>query len=184
MLGDSGVGKTSLVRQWVQHSFDPDLTKPTIGSAFSHVNFQYNGNIEKIQIWDTAGEEKYRAMAPIYSQNAFGAIIVFDMSRKETLEHVEEWMSCVPSNIPIVLAGNKCDLPNLQLSEETVFAFSEQFNFEVFFTSAASGLNVTEMFERVVTKAFECREETREKLSVEVDIDNQNSNESNEKSCC
>jgi small GTP-binding protein len=109
VLGNHAVGKTSLISRWYQGTFDHGQ-RSTIGAAFILTDFVYNSESYKLQIWDTAGEERFQAIAPIYSQNAKGAILVFDLTQRESLEDLPGWRSCLLEDIPIVIVGNKCDL--------------------------------------------------------------------------
>ncbi len=79
LVGDSGVGKTNLLRRYTKDDFDSDM-RATIGVDFSAMEYEYQNRIVKIQFWDTAGQEKYRAIAESYFRNAHGAVVVFDLT--------------------------------------------------------------------------------------------------------
>jgi small GTP-binding protein len=92
MLIKPGVGKTSLVNQYVRGQFEVN-TVATIGAAFMKKDVVVNGWNIMLQIWDTAGQERFRSMAPMYYRGAHAAILVFDVSQPDTLDKVEGWIS-------------------------------------------------------------------------------------------
>ena len=93
MLGESGVGKTSIVQRFVTKDNFKEENPPTIGASFVSklVNIQGTDNNMKFQIWDTAGQEKYRSLASMYYKDAQVAIIVYDISKRATFEAVKFW---------------------------------------------------------------------------------------------
>ena len=112
LLGDTGVGKTCLLGKWTGRTFHLDEA-PTVGGAFVQHGFSVNGETYQLQIWDTAGQERYQSMAPVYSQDAAGAMLVFDLTRPETLDHLTTWRGCLDgatTGVPILTVGNKLDL--------------------------------------------------------------------------
>lgn len=187
MLGDTGVGKTSLVSQWIDGTYASDQT-PTIGAAYSQKTVNVKETSLIVQIWDTAGEEKYQAMAPIYSQNAIGALIVFDLTRKETMDHVEKWVGCLQLNgdIPIVLAGNKSDLENRQISLEDGIMYATKHNYKFIETSASNGSGVDEAFTELVNLAYDYLQEKpthQAEKDTSVDLQSQKPSESSSRCC-
>ncbi|OHS93328.1 Ras-related protein Rab-22A [Tritrichomonas foetus] len=157
MLGDSGVGKTSLVTRWIRNSYRPDQA-PTIGAAYQQNTVEIRGEQHKIQVWDTAGEEKYRAMAPIYSQGAFGALVVFDLTRKQSMHNVVDWIKCLELNgdIPVVVAGNKSDLDSeREVTMEEAIQFVNDIGYTYFETSANNGSGVDEAFIELISQAID-----------------------------
>jgi small GTP-binding protein len=170
LLGDAGVGKTSLLSRWYKDAFRPDQQQ-TIGAAFTQKEFQFGGGTYKLQIWDTAGQDRFQSMAPIYSQNARGALLVFDLTRTETLEHLEKWRGCLDNcadDLPIVIAGNKSDLDSARTVpfDEAVRA-AQQMNAEYFETSAENGTGVTDAFETLAETSIKS---TAVPLTLELDL--------------
>jgi len=150
MIGDSCVGKTSLLNRLVQDSHNPN-EMPTIGA----VNLLYRINVGDdtvtVNIWDTAGQEKYRSLAPIYFRNSTAAVIVFDITSFESFSNIEKWyislLDVAPSDVIVVLAGNKCDLINeSQVSHEQIDGFIRERQIPYFSTSAKDGQGVYELF--------------------------------------
>ena len=185
LLGDSGVGKTSLVRRWLTNSFNENQT-PTIGTAFIKTTFTFRGQENDVQVWDTAGEEKYRSMAPIYVQGAFAAVLVYDRTCKSTLDNIKIWLQQIKSidkQIPYILCGNKSDMVDeCEVDLEEGIAFAESINTHHFATSAVSGINVSEVFEEILTIAFKKKIENEKRNKTTASLDLKKTQE--KKSCC
>lgn len=152
LIGDSQVGKTSLVQRFVRSSFEKQQ-RSTIGAVFHTYERSYNGIDVVMQIWDTAGQEKYRSLGPIYYRNSVAGICVFDMTNKETLSGLEKWISEFrkQTNDPILyIVGNKIDIQDkITVTEEEAKAFSKSQNAKLIFSSAKTGENVQEIFESI-----------------------------------
>lgn len=123
LVGDSGVGKSNILTRYTKDSFSFD-SKATIGVEFGAKIFNIKDHTIKIQIWDTAGQERYRAITNAYYKGSKGAIIVFDLGRRETYDHVDKWWDDIQKygdkDICIILIGNKCDLENRTVTKEEV----------------------------------------------------------------
>jgi small GTP-binding protein len=159
LLGDHGVGKTSLVSRWSKQNYRPDQP-PTIGAAFSQQEVKVDGEIYKLQIWDTAGEERYQAMAPIYSQGACGAFLVFDVRARITLEHLTIWQKCLEScepNVCVIVVGNKSDAEDRTIKFTEGEEFAAKFGYDYAETSALNGAGVDETFTSLTEKAVNAR---------------------------
>nr|KAJ0213345.1 hypothetical protein LSAT_V11C400177250 [Lactuca sativa] len=132
----------------------------TIGVEFANSSIEVGGKIIKAQIWDTAGQEKYRAITSAYYRGAVGALIVYDISRKITFENVEKWLKEVrdhkDQNMVIVLLGNKADQTNLrEVQREDAKAFAERENINLFMeTSALDKSCVDNAFTKVLTQIY------------------------------
>lgn len=113
IVGDSGVGKTNLLSRFTRDYFQED-TRNTIGVDFFAMDLKVDNKSVKAQFWDTAGQEKYKAIASAYYKNAQGAIIVYDITRRETFDNVDSWLSELRQfgdpNITLMILGNKTDL--------------------------------------------------------------------------
>ena len=150
MLGSTTVGKSSIVTRLTRDTFNPESIS-TIGAAFLSKSVQVGDITMKLQIWDTGGSERYRAMAPMYFQNAEAAIIVYDITAKESFKDVDYWLKDLrekgPENIIIALAGNKCDLPQRNVNTETAREYATKNNIPLFKeTSALDGTNILSLF--------------------------------------
>ncbi|EGD79726.1 rab GTPase [Salpingoeca rosetta] len=118
VVGDSGVGKTSLIKRYV-HGVASDKYKATIGVDFALKVLQVNENTTvRLQLWDIAGQERFGSMTRVYYKEAVGAFVVFDVTRLDTFKAVKTWKEDIDakvflpdgSKIPVVLMANKCDL--------------------------------------------------------------------------
>lgn len=113
VVGDSGVGKTNILNRFSRDSFEHN-SKNTIGVDFSALDLQLNGKHVKVQFWDTAGQEKYRAIASAYYKNSHGAVIVYDITNRPSFEHMSEWLKELrehgESDMNLLIVGNKNDL--------------------------------------------------------------------------
>ena len=112
------MGKSSLVLRFVTNNFKP-YSESTIGASFMSKILVVQGKQIKFQIWDTAGQEKYHSLAPMYYRGAAAAIIVYDITRPNTFKTLKNWVEELrnqgPKDIAIAIAGNKADLQNLRV---------------------------------------------------------------------
>eukprot|EP00921_Rhytidocystis_pertsovi_P016711 GHVQ01026332.1.p1 GENE.GHVQ01026332.1~~GHVQ01026332.1.p1 ORF type:complete len:225 (-),score=29.10 GHVQ01026332.1:363-1037(-) len=159
LLGDSGVGKSSLALRFCQGRFSP-FHEVTIGAAFLQQTVRLrDGNQLKLHIWDTGGQERFRAMAPLYYRDAAGAIIVYDCSHAPSFESVKFWTHELgqkgPPNCSVVVAANKCDLPDLQLIDRaTIEEVCRPEEMPHVQCSAKSGDNVGILFESLALRIY------------------------------
>lgn len=117
LIGDSAVGKSQLLSRFARNEFSLD-SKATIGVEFQTRTLMIDHKTVKAQIWDTAGQERYRAVTSAYYRGAVGAMLVYDITKRQTFDHLSRWLEELrghaDSNIIIMLIGNKCDLGNLR----------------------------------------------------------------------
>lgn len=113
LIGDSGVGKSNILTRYLKNEFTFD-TKATVGVEFGSKKFELDGYKIKAQIWDTAGQERYKSITNAYYKGAKGALLVYDITRRDTFESVDRWIPDLKANgdekVTIILIGNKCDL--------------------------------------------------------------------------
>ena len=163
LVGDFGVGKTSLIRRFVERQFS-DQYLSTVGVKISRKTIELTANpeqkIENLQlmIWDLEGHTKFKAIAPSYLQGASGAIIVADVTRQETIDRLEEHLNLFLSINPkgvIIIAFNKSDLFDEEKTEQllTTYDFKEQARvLSTYATSAKTGKDVDLIFETLAKK--------------------------------
>ena len=135
-----------------------------------------NGIPIRLIIWDTAGEEKYHALAPIFYNGADGAIIVYDCTRKETFERAEKWFNELKdlseSNPRIILVANKVDLPNKEIETEEGQDLAKKYNANFFEISALTGLGISTIFENIANEIYNFKlEKKRQNLEIEENIE-------------
>lgn len=128
VIGDSGVGKSCLVTRFTKNCFSPDHFN-TIGVDFRLQKIEIDGREINLQIWDSAGYERFRIMTSSYYKGAHGIIMAYDVTNKESFDHLNTWLKEVqlyaPDTAKIVVVGNKCDL----ISERSVsFHMAENFS--------------------------------------------------------
>ncbi|KAL4309337.1 hypothetical protein GQ457_01G034340 [Hibiscus cannabinus] len=158
IIGDSAVGKSNLLSRYSRNEFNAH-SKATIGVEFQTQSIEIDGKEVKAQIWDTAGQERFRAVTSAYYRGAFGALLVYDISRRVTFDNVARWLDELNSHsdttVARMLVGNKCDLEDSRevgLDEGKRLAESE----ELFFieTSALDSTNVETAFEMVIREIY------------------------------
>ncbi|AIO01099.1 ras-related protein rab-2a, putative [Leishmania panamensis] len=150
IIGDSGVGKSCLLLQFTDKRFEP-LHDLTIGVEFGARLISIQGRSVKLQIWDTAGQESFRSITRSYYRGASGALLVYDVTRRDTFTHLQSWLEDAKANantaLVIMLIGNKCDLDSKrQVSREEGEAFARSNGLMFMETSAKTSKNVDDAF--------------------------------------
>lgn len=158
LIGDSGVGKSNLIGRFVKGEFSLEM-KTTIGVEFATKTIEAEGKRIKAQIWDTAGQERYRAITTAYYRGALGALLVYDISKRETFVSVERWLSELKEHadqkIVVMLVGNKSDLRHLRrVEKEEAMAFAERHDLAFIETSALDSTGVEVAFHRILTEIY------------------------------
>ncbi|MFQ6123455.1 MAG: Rab family GTPase [Candidatus Heimdallarchaeota archaeon] len=155
VIGDSAVGKTSLSMRYSDNSFQYEYIK-TIGSNFFVRDLYVEEWRTRLLIWDLAGDELFGRVRPIFYQGSFGALVVFDITRRSTFDHLEGWLEELRANIewdvPIILAANKVDCDNWELTKAEIKAYSQKKAFPFYLTSAKTDQNVAAAFNRLATE--------------------------------
>lgn len=158
LVGDSGVGKSNLISRFTRGEFNLE-SKSTIGVEFATRSISVEGKTIKAQIWDMAGQERYRAITSAYYRGAVGALLVYDITRPVTFENIERWLRELRDHgdpsITIALVGNKSDLAKLRkVPFEDGQAFAEKESFFFVETSAADATNVEDGFQKILTDIY------------------------------
>lgn len=162
LIGNSGVGKTSLMKRYTDETYNFTQSS-TIGVDFKIKSVEVNGEKVKLQIWDTAGQERFRAIISNYYRGAHGIIIVFDMGSRESFENLVDWIGEVRkntnNNVEIVVLGNKVDEKDrIVVTEEEVNKFLNDNEIEkesFYMTSAKDDVCVSDSFEYLTNKLVE-----------------------------
>ena len=150
IVGNSGVGKTNLVKRFIYDSFSKD-TKATVGVEFLYKTFIINGKIFKVELWDTAGQERYKSMTSAYYKSARGALIVFDVTNQKSFDDIDTWCKEVrekaPKSICVMVIGNKTDLTEQRcITQEQAKEKGNILQAAYMETSALDSTNVREAF--------------------------------------
>ena len=169
LIGDSSVGKTNIISKYKEDKFDIK-TQPSIGVQFIAKNVVIENTTFRLQIWDTAGQENFRAMTRIYYKNSSCALIVYDITEKESFNHIDSWITeckkIAPETALLVLIGNKNDLnENREVSYNEGLKLAEKNNMLFFETSAKNGENIEKIFKESVEYIFKNIKEGKYDLS-------------------
>mmetsp|Transcript_35328 Transcript_35328/g.65926 ORF Transcript_35328/g.65926 Transcript_35328/m.65926 type:complete len:195 (-) Transcript_35328:10-594(-) len=156
LLGDSAVGKSCLVVRFVRDEFF-EFQEPTIGAAFLTQTVTLDDATVKFEIWDTAGQERYRSLAPMYYRGAAAAIVVFDITKKDSFNGAKSWVKELQRrgdpNVVIALAGNKADMESKRkVQTEEAQQYAQDSDIIYMETSAKTALNVRNLFVEIAKK--------------------------------
>ena len=175
VLGESGVGKTSLLIRYVENRFSMK-TKSTIGANFLTKRVEVEDQVATCQIWDTAGQERFQGLGTAFYRGSDGVLFVFDCTQKSTFEALEGWRSAFliqvnqegNKDFPMVVLCNKVDLvENRTVSTEDVRNWCSPYNIHFFETSAKDGKNVEAAFKRITELVLERMEPEDAKYATE-----------------
>lgn len=158
LIGDSAVGKSQLLSRFARNEFSLD-SKATIGVEFQTRTLTVDHKTIKAQIWDTAGQERYRAVTSAYYRGSLGAMLVYDITKRQSFDHVARWLEELrghaDKNIVIMLVGNKSDLGSLRdVPTEDAKEFAQKENLFFMETSALEATNVEQAFATVLTEIY------------------------------
>ena len=180
LVGDPGVGKTSIMTKFVSNEFQNTYLS-TIGVEFKSKEIHINNNTcARLKIWDTCGQEKFRAITRQYFKNSEGVFVVFDLTNKETTKKLDIWMKDIKDNIDndyfIFLIGNKSDIKDRDLTiaeEAKQFAINKKINY--YEVSAKTGSGIYNIFEKMASKLINKKkiEKSKEEINTDkIDIEN------------
>ena len=162
IIGNSIVGKTSILTKYTSKAYTESYVA-TVGLDFFTKDESIDGKTIRIKIWDTAGQERYKAITKCFFQRAQGIIIVFDVTNKRSFDDLKMWIDSIKSqskltedleNMPIILIGNKIDLPKRVIDKETALNFAKEQNLEYYETSAKTGEGIDNAIKELVKKVM------------------------------
>ena len=171
LIGDSSVGKTSLLYRYTNNNNYNEKHLATVGIDYFTKDEVINNRTVRVKIWDTAGQERYKSLTYTFFRNAQGIILVFDVSNRDTFENLKFWINSIRTNIgsdhnvKIIIIGNKIDLRR-QVMKEEAEKYAKEINTEYFETSAKENINVCESIKHIVSLVTVDKKNPWEKESV------------------
>lgn len=191
ILGDSGVGKTSLMQQYVTKKFD-NRYKATIGADFLTKEVEINGQTVGLQIWDTAGQERFQSLGSAFYRGADACIVVFDLTVAESFSHLNMWMNeftLQAGTRECILIGNKVDLVDkrvVQPKQAATWCQSQGENVKYFETSAKDSTAVEDAFLSIATDALNKSKAAQEEVVMPtvVDLNKGKAEKKKDGGCC
>ncbi|CAI9286365.1 unnamed protein product [Lactuca saligna] len=181
ILGDSGVGKTSLMNQYVNRKFSNQY-KATIGADFLTKEVQFENKLFTMQIWDTAGQERFQSLGVAFYRGADCCVLVYDVNVMKSFDSLNNWREefliqaspSDPDNFPFVLLGNKIDIDGANgrvVSKKKAKAWcASKGNIPYFETSAKEGINVEAAFQCIATNAVKNEPEEETYFPETIDV--------------
>jgi Ras-related protein Rab-5C len=162
LLGDVSVGKTSIASRYCKNSFNEHHIN-TIGGAYQQQKVVLgNGSMVKLHIWDTSGQERFRAMTNLYYRDAQVAILTYDITNESSFSSIEFWIQELKykvenENMILCLVGNKCDVNSNErkITTQKGKNFAQDNNMIFFETSAKTGEGVKDLFVTIANKVYE-----------------------------
>ena len=188
LLGQSATGKTCIATRYVKGTFLSSSVS-TVGASYLTKSATVDGITYDLNIWDTAGQELYRSLTPMYYRNAHAAIVVFDITNRQSFEAARRWIEELRGtgeNSFIVIVGNKIDLEDArQVTEQDGNSLANELKCKYIETSALSGVGIELLFQ-IVIKGINELPQLKGKLNKDqVEINNLEGNkENNKKGCC
>ena len=193
IIGDSRVGKTSLLLNYVEKIF-PEAHISTLGVEYKEKEIIKDNYIIRLQIWDTAGEERFRSITKSIYRNANGILFVCDITNRESFKNIKNWIKDadnVDKDIKGIIIGNKIDLDNERVvSVEDLEEIGKKYNMPFIEASAKTGMNVNKCFEVLIDELFknknadEIKEEYLRKNKNDLSISTKKTNVKEKGGCC
>ncbi len=193
ILGDSSVGKTSLISRYANGIFKEEYLA-TVGLDYYNKQDTINNLNVLVKLWDTAGQERFKSLTPNYFRNAEGVVIVFDVTNLETFENLKYWISSIKSNlgekniiIPIIIIGNKIDMNDMRdINKEEAGKFAKENDYKYFEASAKTGEGVDEAFREIVNQILDNSDKLEEikEERKSIKIQEEPNNNQKKKNCC
>ena len=190
LIGDTSVGKSCLLTRFADDQFTDNYVT-TIGVDFRFKTMIVMDKIIKVQVWDTAGEERYRSITNAYYRGAEGILIVFDLTNEESFKSIQNWINEVTvftgKDVIIICLGNKSDLKS-EISKNTIDEFKKKTNLEIFNVSAKTGEGVEEAFKHIIELLIKKNTDKKEENNAINLTPNTNNNniptDKKKESCC
>ena len=185
MVGNSTVGKTSIIKKYFQNKFELNSTETTITAFYHCKNLKIDPFTEaELQIWDTAGQEKYRSLTKNYLLNANGILIVFDLSNEKSFNDLDLWIEEINNvidekKVTIILVGNKSDLHEQRINNDNALTYANKHNMKYLSVSAKDGVNIEYLFEIVGTDCIKKIQEEEQNNNEDENLPKKDKRDSN-----
>ena len=161
IIGDSCVGKTSLLTRYTTGTFKEEYIA-TVGIDYYTKNETINDKIISIKLWDTVGQERYKALTQNFFKNAEGVMVVYDITKVDSFDNLKFWINSIKQNmenkniiIPVIIIGNKVDMENLrEISNENAENYAKENNYKYFETSAKTGEGIDNAVRELVNQVL------------------------------
>ena len=158
IVGDSGVGKSNLIKRFTVNEFLPN-SQATVGVEFLSKSYKINDKIFKIEMWDTAGQERYKSITSAYYKGAKGALLVYDVTSAQSFENIDKWYNEIKEktnkDIKLILIGNKIDLKESKVVDtDNALVKAKTWGIPLMETSAKSAQNVKEAFHDLLKEMY------------------------------
>ena len=184
ILGSSQVGKTSIINRYIHKNFEEDMLS-SIGVDFVPKYFKFGEEKIQVNFIDTAGQERFKSISRNYLKGADGALLVFDITKKDTFDLIQSWIDTINENnnknIGKIIFGNKSDLSEKRtVSKEEAEELAQNLGLKYYEGSAKTGENIEEVMNEIARKTYEYFKESkdkRKKESVKITKDNHNKEE-------
>ena len=172
IIGNSNVGKTSILKRFLNNKFDENSTSATIMATFQSKKLNVDAfSIAELQIWDTAGQEKYRSTTRNYFIDSKGILLVFDLTDIKSFNDLDSWMEeindVVSDKVVKMLVGNKSDLTNKVIDYEKANKYAKDHNMQYLSVSAKEGLNIELLFEKLGSSCIKAIKEEQNQIEKE-----------------
>ncbi len=153
LIGDSGVGKTSLAKKYIDDIFQENSSAATIGMDFHMTTKNLYDKDIKLQIWDVSGDHRFKYILEMYCKNCQGIVLMFDVSKYCSFANLTYWLKYIykyiPNDFPKIIVGCKVDLKR-EISYEEAFSFAQDRNIEYLETSTKLGKNIENAFAKII----------------------------------
>ncbi|KNC53069.1 GTP-binding protein SAS1 [Thecamonas trahens ATCC 50062] len=192
LIGDSGVGKSSLLLRFSDDSFSPSFIS-TVGIDFKLRSIRLGDSMIKLQVWDTAGQERFRTITSSYYRGAMGIMIVYSATDADSFNNVRHWIRNIKEHaaegVCKILIGNKCDLKEKKVVEASRGqALADEYDMQFYETSAKADINVEDAFfaltEQVLAKLQNEAADPSSSGNNTVKVNDSSSSSSKKKGCC
>ena len=187
LLGDTNVGKTSLLQRKHNNMFNPTFTT-TLGVDFYYISVRKNNTDIKIYLWDTAGQEKFANLINVYFRDLDGAMVLYDITNRNSFDSIEKWIDKISifnknkTDVPIIIVGTKTDLEkHRMIHKQEIVNIAKKHNYITIECSSKENNNIDETFDLIIDKIIEHRNLT---FTVEDTLEIQEGDATITKNCC